>query len=106
MSQKKAHLTSIVVFAVAAFFVGLVAGVNYGRSIAEPLAVPAGAHADPQENGDGKDPAPGDQSQNSGEKEKYSHAPDFALVELETGETVELADFADSHLVLFVSTTT
>lgn len=102
MSEKRTHLTSIVVFAVAAFFVGLIIGVNCTpRDSAGPVSTPVPTRAeDPGE----KLPATGGNAQKPAAS--YPEAPEFSLVTLETGETVELADFAGSHLVLFVSTTT
>jgi hypothetical protein len=97
MSSRRAYLTSLVVFVVAAFFTGLVTGVNYGRS----SSLPAQTGAAGEDEGNGGTGTTGQKA-----PQDYPEAPDFELEEPGTGETVELAGFAGSNLVLFISTTT
>jgi hypothetical protein len=101
MSTGGRYATSLVIFVVAAFTAGLVIGVNIGRSDTPPeQAHERERGADTQEpvkvtnSGQGEDPA------------QYKKAPDFELVELESGEPVELKDFSGSNLMLFIATTT
>ena len=101
MASRTTYVTSLVVFVIAAFSVGLVAGVNIGRRDVPPeqegKPVPGVEKPQPVENpGNGTGKAP----------TEYPQAPDFELVELESGETVTLKDFSGSHVALLVCTTT
>ncbi len=87
MSARTTHITSLVIFVTAAFFVGLVAGVSIGRSSAEP----AQPHASNGENPDGP--------------QENQKAADFVLEDFDSGDTFGLKDFAGSNLMLIVSTT-
>jgi len=101
MASRGTYITSLVILVIAAFSTGLVAGVNIGRSASPPEEVC-------EQNPVGKTPKPAEGSGNDNEKApaEYPQTPDFELVELETGEPVDLKAFSGSHMLLFISTTT
>jgi hypothetical protein len=86
MSARTTHVTSLVIFVAASFFIGLVAGINIGRGSAGPAKVCAENGEKPVEEG-------------------LPKASEFILEDFKSGDTYSLKDFADSNLVLYVSTT-
>jgi hypothetical protein len=101
MSTRGTYITTLAVFVTAAFFIGLVTGVNWTRG--EKQVTPActlDTNTGPADQNAGKGP------NNNAEQPVPKEAPDFSLVDPETGETVELKDFAGSDILLFVSTVT
>lgn len=86
MATRTTYVTSLVIFVVVSFFVGLVAGINIGRDSAGPVQACAENGEEPEEAG-------------------LPKAADFVLEDFKSGDSFGIEDFASSNLLLYVSTT-